>query len=65
MDFSWSPQQAELFEAIARFAAAELNHDLVENDRSGTFNLAGWKKCGEMGIQGLAVPVGEPSGRGR
>lgn len=57
MDFSWSPQQAELFDAIARFAAAELNHDLVENDRSGTFNRTGWKKCGEMGIQGLAVPA--------
>jgi L-prolyl-PCP dehydrogenase len=57
MDFSWSSQQTELFDAIARFADAELNHDLVENDRNGVFNHAGWTKCGEMGIQGLAVPV--------
>ncbi len=57
MDFSWSSQQTELFDAIARFADAELNHDLVENDRNGVFNRAGWTKCGEMGIQGLAVPV--------
>jgi alkylation response protein AidB-like acyl-CoA dehydrogenase len=57
MDFSWSPQQNELFDAIGRFAAAELNHDLVANDRKGAFNHDGWRKCGEMGIQGLAVPA--------
>ena len=51
MDFSWSPQQNELFDAIGRFAAAELNHDLVANDRKGAFNHDGWRKCGEMGIQ--------------
>lgn len=56
MDFSWSPQQKELFDAIGTFAAHELNHDLIENDRGGVFNRAGWKKCGEIGIQGLAVP---------
>jgi L-prolyl-PCP dehydrogenase len=57
MDFSWSAQQTELFDAIARFAATELNHDLVQHDRNGVFNRAGFKKCGEMGIQGLAVPA--------
>ncbi len=57
MDFSWSPQQRELFDAIGAFASKELNDNLVANDRAGTFNRAGWKKCGEIGIQGLAVPV--------
>jgi alkylation response protein AidB-like acyl-CoA dehydrogenase len=57
MDFSWSDQQKELFKAIERFAAAELNKNLIENDREAVFNRDGWKKCGQMGIQGLAVPV--------
>lgn len=57
MDFSWSPQQKELFDAIGKFAAAELNHNLIENDREGNFNRAGWTKCAEMGIQGICVPA--------
>src|SRR4051812_4662010 len=57
MDFSWSPQQTELFDAIGTFASRELNDNLIANDRCGTFNREGWRKCGEMGIQGLAVPV--------
>jgi alkylation response protein AidB-like acyl-CoA dehydrogenase len=56
MDFSWSPQQTELFDAIERFARQELNDDLIDRDRHGSFNRPGWKQCGEMGIQGLAVP---------
>lgn len=57
MDFSWSSEQKELFNAIERFGAAELNRNLIENDRDGVFNRAGWKQCGGMGIQGLAVPM--------
>ena len=57
MDLSWTPQQKELFEKIEQFASAELNHDLVTRDRECRFNREGWKRCGENGIQGLAVPV--------
>lgn len=57
MDFSWSDQQRELFTTIERFAKAELNHNLIERDSAGEFNHEGWKKCGAMGIQGLAVPA--------
>lgn len=57
MDFSWSQQQQELFDAISHFAAKELNHNLIENDRHGVFNRDGWKKCGELGLPGLAVPT--------
>jgi alkylation response protein AidB-like acyl-CoA dehydrogenase len=64
MDFSWSQPQRELFDAFERFAAAELNHNLIENDRGGVFNREGWNKCGAQGIQGLAVPV-EYGGLGR
>jgi len=56
MDFSWSAQQEEMFDAIEKLAEAELNHDLIDRDRESTFNHEGWKKCGQMGIQGLAVP---------
>ncbi|MBI5584189.1 MAG: acyl-CoA dehydrogenase family protein [Deltaproteobacteria bacterium] len=56
MDFSWSPEQLELFAGIERFATRELNHNLRENDRQGLFNWEGWRKCGAMGIQGLPVP---------
>jgi hypothetical protein len=57
MDLSWTQEQRELFDAISGFASKELNHNLIENDRNNLFNGEGWKKCGEMGIQGLAVPV--------
>ena len=57
MDFSWSPQQTELFDAIGAFATGELNDNLVDNDRRSVFNRAGFKKCGEMGILGLPVPA--------
>jgi alkylation response protein AidB-like acyl-CoA dehydrogenase len=53
-----------LFKTIEQFATAELNHALIENDRASVFNHEGWKKCGAMGIQGLAVPV-EYGGRGQ
>ena len=56
MDFSWSKRQTELRDGAAKFAAAELNDNLIENDRNGVFNRTGWKKCGEFGIQGLPVP---------
>jgi len=56
MDFAWSAQQKELFDAIGTFASAELNANLVHNDRCGIFNRAGWKKCGEIGVQGLTIP---------
>ena len=56
MDFAWSERQQELRSGAAKFAAAELNHNLIENDRNSVFNRKGWKKCGEFGIQGLLVP---------
>jgi alkylation response protein AidB-like acyl-CoA dehydrogenase len=63
MDFSWTEQQTALREAVIRFARAELNTDLVERDRAGEFNRAGWRKCGEFGIQGLLIPA-DHGGRG-
>jgi alkylation response protein AidB-like acyl-CoA dehydrogenase len=56
VDFSWTEQQIALREEVVRFARAELNADLIERDRRGEFNLEGWKKCANFGIQGLLAP---------
>jgi len=57
MDFSWSPEQTELRETIARFAQESLNEGIMERDQKGEFNRAGWKLCADMGVHGLPVPV--------
>lgn len=57
MDFAWTNEQRELLDAVTRFAGQHLNEALIENDRRDVFNHAGWKRCGEFGIQGLPVPV--------
>ena len=56
MEFSWNKQQTELREAIRDFARGSLNEGLIERDREGTFNRAGWDACARMGIHGLCVP---------
>lgn len=57
MDLSWNSEQQQLFAAVRAFAAGELNDNLIERDRDAVFNRDGWRKSGEMGIQGLAVPT--------
>jgi len=57
MDFSWSAEQRELFDAIEAFASGELNRDLIRRDREGIFNREGWTKCAKIGIQGLTMPL--------
>ena len=57
MDFSWSDSQKELLDGVTRFASRHLNEVLIENERNHVFNQAGWKKCGQFGIQGLPVPA--------
>ena len=57
MDFSLTSEQAALKDSIARFARDELNAGLAERDEARAFNAAGWKRCAEMGIQGLGVPA--------
>jgi alkylation response protein AidB-like acyl-CoA dehydrogenase len=56
MDFALSEDQRVLREAIVRFAQEALNDDVAARDRDQTFSRALWKKCGEIGIQGLPVP---------
>ena len=56
MDFSWTEEQRALREELVRFAESELNDDVLERDRSGSFPIDAWRKCGAIGIQGLPVP---------
>ena len=53
MDFTWSNQQRELLDAVGRFAAQQLDYNVIENDRDGVFNQDAWKKCGNFGINSL------------
>lgn len=56
MDFAWSEEQTQLRQAAASFARKALNDGLLERDRNGEFNRAGWKQCAEFGIHGLPIP---------
>jgi alkylation response protein AidB-like acyl-CoA dehydrogenase len=56
MDFSLTEEQQILRENIIRFAQQTLNEGLIERDRAQTFSRELWRKCGEIGIQGLPVP---------
>jgi alkylation response protein AidB-like acyl-CoA dehydrogenase len=62
MDFSWSSEQLELYDAVVRFARGSLNDDLVQRDRERTFSRDFWTLCADFGIQGL--PFSEHDGGG-
>ncbi len=56
MDFSITEEQRSLRESIVRFARDVLNEGAARRDREQAFARELWRKCGEMGIQGLPVP---------
>jgi alkylation response protein AidB-like acyl-CoA dehydrogenase len=56
VDFSWTEEQQALRNEITRFARQELNDNLIERDHDSEFSREGWKKCAQIGIQGLPVP---------
>ena len=56
MEFSWSPEQLNLFETVVKFAEKELNDDLLNRDKKSEFPHKLWKKCADFGIQGLLFP---------
>ncbi len=57
MDLGWSEEQTALRDSITAFARAELNAGLMEREARGEFNRDGWRRCAEMGVHGLPVPV--------
>ena len=56
MDFALTDEQRLLRENIVRFATDELNEGLPERDREQVFSRNTWKKCADLGVQGLPVP---------
>ena len=56
MDFSLTEDQQALRDNIIRFAQEVLNEGAAQRDREQRFPLELWRKCGELGIQGLPVP---------
>jgi L-prolyl-PCP dehydrogenase len=56
MDFSLSEEQKILRTNIVRFAREVLNPGAAERDRDQAFSRELWRKCAEIGIQGLPVP---------
>jgi hypothetical protein len=56
MYFSWTEDQLVFKKAVIDFAQKELNRDMIERDRQGSFSRELWKKCAEFGIQGLPFP---------
>ncbi len=55
MDFSLTPDQQQFRDEIIRFARHELNTDLIEKDEQQVFSAEAWRKCGQIGLQGLLV----------
>jgi alkylation response protein AidB-like acyl-CoA dehydrogenase len=56
MDFALSDEQKLLRDNIVRFAREALSPGAAERDREQAFSRELWRKCGEIGIQGLPVP---------
>jgi alkylation response protein AidB-like acyl-CoA dehydrogenase len=56
MEFSITDEQRLLRDEIVRFSREVLNKDVAERDREQKFSPELWKKCAEIGIQGLPVP---------
>jgi alkylation response protein AidB-like acyl-CoA dehydrogenase len=57
MDFSLTDEQKALREAIIAFAKAELSPGAGQRDEAHAFSHELWRKCGEMGLQGLPAPA--------
>jgi alkylation response protein AidB-like acyl-CoA dehydrogenase len=49
-------EQRSLQRSIIAFAQSELGHDLDRRDREGTFSVEEWRKCAQLGLQGMPVP---------
>jgi len=57
MEFSWSPDQLALRDALVDFARKELRDDLIGRDKRAEFSHELWRRCAGFGIQGLPFPA--------
>lgn len=56
MDFSLSEDQLTFKRSAIEFAQMALNEGFKEREKASEFNVDGWDKCADFGIQGLPVP---------
>ncbi len=56
MNFSFTPEQIELRNAMRRFAGEQLSSDVVGRDHERSFSRELWTKCAGFGIQGSPFP---------
>jgi alkylation response protein AidB-like acyl-CoA dehydrogenase len=56
MDFSLKEEQISFKSAVIKFAESELNVNIEEREKKGTFSDEGWRKCADFGIQALPLP---------
>ncbi len=57
MNFDLDEEQRALREHVINFAQRELTPGVLKPNGESTFSRAAWKKCAELGIQGLLVPT--------
>jgi alkylation response protein AidB-like acyl-CoA dehydrogenase len=57
MDPSTNEEHAALRHSIVRFCRERLDTDIAKREREQTFPREAWRACGELGLQGLPVPV--------
>jgi alkylation response protein AidB-like acyl-CoA dehydrogenase len=50
-------EQRSLQRSIIDFAQRELGHDLDRHDREGTFSREDWRRCAQLGLLGMPVPL--------
>lgn len=63
MDFTWTPEQLQLRDAVAAFGRTLTTpDDLLRRDREATFSRTAWQRCAEFGIQGLPFPTEQGGG---
>lgn len=55
MNFSHTKAQLKLKEDCINFAKQELNESIYQNDKTCTFSKENWRKCGDFGVQSMAV----------
>jgi alkylation response protein AidB-like acyl-CoA dehydrogenase len=57
MQFMWSDEQRRLHAEAAEFARRELNARIEERDHTAEFDVRSWRRCGDFGVLGWAVPA--------
>jgi len=56
VDFSLTEEQINLKKMAVEFARHNLNNDIKKREKNSEFNMDGWKRCADFGIQGLPMP---------